>query len=471
MRLHRAPLAVLALSAMTLFTGCDTLLGWLGGGPPEGRETIGRGYDIFGPYAQPSEVKDGRILDLRALERAGLVETRQIDEGDTQIISGETIDEYLTGLGGSFSVGGSYKAFSGSLSASFSQSTYQRFGQYFATIRSEVRKEKIFIQDGLNADELEPYLTDRFRDRVNDPDLDPDELFRDYGTHAITSLFTGGRLEYHATVNESQITTSREFGLVANAAFGVRFLEVEASAAFESTSEQQSYESNAETRVTVYPAGESSLTIATAQDYAAWEDAVRESEDSLLSAFDDGGLIPIWEFATDEARRAEIEEAFLAWGRRAEEALGLADFRSETMTFSFSQYGVWPRVNGDSDMDIDGSDAVDVNASVALSVAEDDHLVVTLTFDIAEPTGDRTRFAGTRTLRVAHSPSGRLVGVEGTRACNLYDQATGSRQTGTLSSGQCSLGIISWQADRTGDDADYVGLGGTLAVPVIVQAE
>lgn len=232
--------ALLIVVAVLLTTGCENLFNSDSedsSTSPSGFDTLGRGYDVTGAYANPSDVKDSRILDLAALENDGLLNRRAIDQGETEVISGENLEEYRTALSTSVSVGGSYKAFSGSVSAGFSQSSFQRFGQKFATVRAEVRQDKLFIDGDYNAEDLAPYLTDRFRERINDPDTPPERIFRDYGTHVITSIFTGGRMEYNATVQESEFSSSRTFGAVAEAAFGVKFLEVDATAEFDSSEE------------------------------------------------------------------------------------------------------------------------------------------------------------------------------------------------------------------------------------------
>lgn len=127
-------------------------------------------------------------------------------------------------------------------------------------------------------------------------------------------------------------------------------------------------------------------------------------------------------------------------------------------------------------MDIDGgpfsNDSVPVTAQVRLSVSDDDHLVVTLSFNIKEDGGDGTHYSGEQTLRFRHTAAGTIVGLEGVNSCNLSAVATGGDgRTGTFAASQCGLGTISWRADGDGDDQNYVGLGGTLQVPVLVRPE
>jgi len=469
-------IVLLLLAGTTLTTGCN-LFG-LFDSPDNAFNTIGRGYDFFSQYAVPSEVKDSRILNLEALNSDDLLDRRDIDEGKTEVISGESLDTYLTNMSADISVEGSYKGFTGSVSASFNESTYREYGRSFATVRSVVRKEKLFIDSSYNADDLKPYLDDRFREQINDSDTSPAEIFGSYGTHAITSIFTGGRLEYNATAETSLVEAARDFGAQAKAGFDVKFLSVDAEAAFSSSSERSNYESHAETTVQVYPAAQSSIDIATAQDYQEWQEAVKASEENLLSAFGEGGLIGVWNFADNQDRRDELLAGFEAWARKAEDDLGLGAFGDDTFTVSFNAYGGWPNVEGDADMDIDGGgpfsddDNVGVNASVAVDLGADDELVLTLSFDIAEDGGDGTRFKGTQTLVKTYSGPGTLVGVRGNTSCSLTDEATpGAGRTGSFPSSQCSLGTINWRADQDGSDAGYVGISGTLNVPVVLRTE
>jgi len=477
-RLRRILVVVVLVAGSTMTTGCN--LFDLFNGSEDAFDTIGRGYDIFSEYARPSEVKDSRILDLETLSGDDLVERRVIDEGVTEVISGDSVDSYLDQMSGSVTVGGGYKGFTGSISASFSTETYQEYGRSFATVRSVVQKEKIFIDASYtaNAEDLKPYLDARFREQINDPDIPPAEIFQAYGTHAITSIFTGGRVEYNATARSSEIVTSRDFGAVAQAGFDVKFLSVDVDAAFSSSDERSSYESHAETSVKVYPAGQSSIDIATAQDYEEWQEAVKASEDNLLAAFDDNGLVGIWNFADDQSRRDELIAGFEEWGRTAEEDLGLGIFEDDTFTVRFEAYGGWNDAGGDSDMDIDDPvfedpDRVPVRASVSVQFVSENTLRIIAGFDIREDGGDGTAFDGTQTFERRYSGPGTLVGLRGTTSCsNLSDEATpGDGRTGTFPSNQCSIGTINWRADQDGSDAAYVGIGGSLNVPVVVRSE
>ena len=472
-------MVVVLVAGSTAMTGCDFF--GLSGGSGDPFDTIGRGYDIFSQYAIPSEVKDSRILNLQALAEDGLLDERVIDEGVTEVISGESVDQYLTAMSSDVTVEGSYKAFTGSVSASFSQESYREYGRSFATVRSVVRKDKFFIDSSYNAQDLKPYLEDRFRDQINNPDVTPAEVFQAYGTHVITSIFTGGRLEYNATAQTSQISSSRNFGAVAQAGFDVKFISVEADAAFSSSEERSSFESNSEVTVKVYPAAQSSIDVATAQDYAEWQEAVKASEDNLLSAFGDGGLIGVWEFADDQTRRDELTAGFEEWGRTAEENLGLATFEESTFTVSFSAYGGWERVGGDdNEMDIDspsfgfGGDEVPVTAAVDFAVPQENELLLLLDFEVVEDGGNGTHFKGTgRAISIDYTGPGTLVGINGNPSCSFSDEATGGDgRSGAFPSNQCSLGTVNWTADADGsNDHLVVGIGGTLNVPVLVRAE
>ncbi len=512
MRRSRRILVVLVIVAgSTVMMGCENILsgennagsennsGVGNGGSSDllgGSDTIGRGYDFFSDYARPSEVKDSRILNLEALSGDDLVERRVIDEGATEVISGESVDEYLTAMSGDVTVEGGYKGFTGSVSASFSQESYQGFGRSFATVRSVVQKEKIFIDSSytVNPEELKPYLEARFRDQINDPDISPAEIFQAYGTHVITSIFTGGRVEYNATARSSEIVTSRDFGAVARAGFDVKFLSVDADTAFSSSDEQRTFESYSDVTVNVYPAGQSSIDIATEQDYEEWQDAVGASEDNLLAAFDDDGLVGVWNFADDQSRRDELIAGFEEWGRTAEENLGLATFEESTFTVDFKAYGGWERVGGgDNEMDIDspalgfGGDEVPVTAAVRFEVPQDNELVLLLDFEVVEDGGNGTHFRGrNRRISKTYTGPGTLVGINGNPSCSFRDEATGGDgRSGTFPADQCDLattsipgplgpievGTIDWTADADGpNDHLVVGIGGTLNVPVVVRS-
>jgi hypothetical protein len=437
-------------------------------------DSIGRGYDVFDPYASPVYVKASRILDTAALYDAGLLVEQQIGEGSTTIIAGETLETYLSEMASTTTLSGSYKYFSASVSVSFTETEYSSYAQQFATIRSAVRNHRISVDASYSVDELVPYLDDRFRSKLNDSGVSPETVFQQFGTHVLTDIYTGGRLEYIATANQSEYQSTRGFGVEAQAGFDMLVASAEIDQDFTSSEEQTRYESNVRTDVMLFPAGWSTTTVADESDYSAWEQEVRTADKYLLCDFADGGLIPVWEFCDSQVRGNQIASAFDDWAQTKYLGLDIPNTYLDYLTVYFYEIGdtSWPRIAGDDEMDIDGDDVVPVTATISLAPAEIDGLEVTLTFDVQEDNGT-TRFSGSRVLTFDHDAAGVVVAIGGEHSYALSAVANSTHKDGVWGPDDCDIAFhnIFWTADGQGDDNGRIGLEGTLRVPLIVQGE
>jgi hypothetical protein len=437
-------------------------------------DSLGRGYDVFDPYASPVYVNSSRILNTAALYDAGLLVEQEIGEGSTTVIAGETLETYLSEMASTTTLSGSYKYFSASVSVSFTESEYSSYAQQFATIRSAVRNHRLSVDASYSADDLIPYLDDRFRDKINDSGVSPEAIFQQYGTHVLTDIYTGGRLEYVATANQSEYQSSRGFGVEAEAGFDMLIASAEIDQEFESSEEQTRYESNVRTDVMLFPAGWSTTTVADESDYSAWEQEVRNADKYLLCDFADGGLIPVWELCDSDVRRSRIASAFDDWAQTKYLGLDIPNTYLDYLTVYFYEIGdtSWPRIGGDDEMDIDGDDVVPVAATISLAPADTDGLEVTLAFDLQEDNGT-THFSGTQVLTFDHDAAGVVVGIGGEQSYTLSAVANSTHKDGVWGPDDCEIAYhnIFWTADGPGDDNGRIGLEGTLRVPLVVQGE
>ena len=312
-------LSLMVLGAVMLLASCDTLLGFLGdddGQPsiPPNRN-LGRGYDIFGNFADARDVR-AEVLSYDALDAAGIIDERTIETSTFQTYTGTTITDYSDSFASRVGVSGSYRAFSGSVETNFSSDTYGRAEYSFATVQSQIYKTQLSI-DNPRVNELLSYLTPRAREDINNPSVSPRDLFRIYGTHVVQSIYIGGRLDYNMALDMSQITTSRSLSVMASASFDAVFVSAGIETETVSTEDRSFYESNAQRTLNVYGgASEFGQNIINDNDYQRWIESV--SANPQFVGFPESGvlatnpLIAIWEFADDAARATALEEAFLA---------------------------------------------------------------------------------------------------------------------------------------------------------------
>ncbi len=297
---------VLALSS------CDFLMGLFAGDESVvGMDTLGRGYDIFDSYADRIKVKEP-ILDIDALEQAEMVENVVIEMSAYKSITGTDIASYSTALMQECSVSGSYGGFSGAIEQSFSEERYTSTEYSFATVNIYVHKYGLLLKDRQTVASLEPYLADTFESRLNDPEYSPQDLFSSYGTHCMTGVIVGARLDYNVSAKTSDISGSKSIGVYAEASYKNVLLEVSVSASVLSETEYAQYKTSEEKRLRAYGgASEYAVSIVTKGDYDAWLETI--DGNPVFCDYYDSSLTPIWEFCEEETRRTEIEAAFALW--------------------------------------------------------------------------------------------------------------------------------------------------------------
>lgn len=278
-----------------------------------GIENLGSGYDVFDAYADPSKVK-APILDYSRLNDDGAVELKNVERSSFKTSSGSSIAEYSSDMSVSVGLSGSYMFFSGSVQTNFSKSRYSYDSYSFATYHSMTNKYQFRFPADWDAEDLKPYMTSQAKNKINDPSIAPEEIFRIYGTHVLTGVIIGGRLDYSISGRTSDLKTNVSIGVYAEASFSKGLGSGSLNTSVITEEELHTFESNMEKHLEVY-GGSSELGqhIIASDDYEAWTNSI---EDNLVFCnFTDNGLIPVWYFCDDQARRDELEAAYASWAQ------------------------------------------------------------------------------------------------------------------------------------------------------------
>ncbi len=272
---------------------------------------IGRGYDIFGAYADRTEVKEP-VLDAGALLQAGLIEEIALESSDYHGVGGTSIASYATALMQSCGVSGSYNGFSGAIKQAFSENRYTSTEYSFATVNINVHKKAHVVRDRNNIAGLKQYLSAAFAQRLNDPAHSPQELFATYGTHCMTGTIQGARLAYNVSASTSHISGDKSIAVYAEASYKSVLLEASVTSSGLTQEEYDTYKSSEEKRLQAYGgSSELAVNIATKGDYEAWINTI--SNNPVFCDYYPGSLMPIWELCDDDGRKAELTEAFAHW--------------------------------------------------------------------------------------------------------------------------------------------------------------
>lgn len=187
-----------------------------------GSETIGRGYDVFGEYANNKSVK-APLFDFGQKMKAETWGQKQyeipecidfIPMGDTDYLHvyGKDIFEYYSSFNSTTKIAGKYGFFSGSVEVGFDKTLFQSREYEFVTVQNVVRAYRLRLPVHVRNMVLEEA-------RQDIDAMDPVELFDNYGTHYLADIIIGGRLDYNCAVekmtfkSESALTTVAEMSL------------------------------------------------------------------------------------------------------------------------------------------------------------------------------------------------------------------------------------------------------------------
>ena len=322
MRLNIRFCKALVLSAVLLsLASCDfvsdiTGNSDMGGGGPSdapGFENLGAGYDVFSNYADIEKVR-AVIFDTAAMNAAGLIEQKTLEKSVFETSSGTTIEEYASNLQIKASLEGSSMYFSGAVETNFSKSRYERQEYSFATVHSSINKYILRVALGVTAEDMIAFLTDQAKTAINDPAVAPHDLFKVYGTHVLTGIIIGGRLDFNISARTSDLSGSKSIGVYATASFKSAFASATVTVDVLSESEWASFNSSMEMRLEIYGgASEFGQFIINDGEYAQWIESI--ADNLVFSDFtSSNALLPLWELADTSERKTELKAGLDTWG-------------------------------------------------------------------------------------------------------------------------------------------------------------
>lgn len=314
-RLHCALSTFAALAIICLLTACNKLPGPFDPfDDPEsidGFMDIGAGYDVFENFADELKVKE-HILDYSKLNADGLVEKKDIEITTFMKSSGTSISTYSSSLSASVGLQGSYMFFSGSIETNFSKERYSYDSYSFATYHILSNKYQLRLPTDWDAGDLKPYLTAQAKSKLNDPSVPPSTIFTIYGTHCMTGVVVGARCDYSVSCRTRDVKEGVSVAVYAEASFSKGYGSGSLNTSVITQQEFDKFSSSMEQHLEVY-GGDSQLghNIISKNSYDAWLNSIPNK--LVFCNYSQNGLIPIWEFCDNEARRAELETGYATW--------------------------------------------------------------------------------------------------------------------------------------------------------------
>jgi hypothetical protein len=273
-----------------------------------GMEVLGSGYNIGGNYADVADVRAG-ILDLTALQNDGLLRQVQYERASYHVVSGETSRDYLSNLQVRVGVSGGGFGFSGALKVGFSRERYESQHYSFATVQSVIRKHGLRVALSVPPDVLRDYLSPAAAAAINDPAVDPLDLFDAFGTHVLKGIIVGGRLDFTTSANMSFEKQGRTIDVYARASFKSLFASASIETQVIDQQSQSEFSATEEVHLEVYGGrSEYGQYIVNEGQYEAWVESV--DGHSVFMDFESNGLLGMWQLADDADRRTALKAAF-----------------------------------------------------------------------------------------------------------------------------------------------------------------
>jgi hypothetical protein len=277
----------------------------------DGFSDLGAGYDVFDNFADEAKVRE-HILDYSKLNTDGLVEMKALETSTFIRTSGTSISTYASSLAASVGLQGQYMFFSGSVTTNFSRERYSYDSYSFATYHILTNKYQLRLPTDWEAADLKPYLTDQAKKKLNDPAVSPATIFNTYGTHCLTGVVVGARADYSVSGRTRDVKEGVSVGVYAEASFSKGYGSGSLNTSVITQQEFDRFASNMEQRLAVY-GGDSQLgnNIITKNDYDSWINSIPNK--LVFCDYTQNGLVPVWEFCDDAARKSELQTAYATW--------------------------------------------------------------------------------------------------------------------------------------------------------------
>ncbi|HBD96133.1 MAG: hypothetical protein A2015_07365 [Spirochaetes bacterium GWF1_31_7] len=311
---------VLIVTFITIIIGCVT-----NDSSDDGSKTnsdvvqaIGRGYDVFGNYADPEYLK-GSILDYQALIDNSQIEKIMLEKGDFTSSSGKTFSEYSNSLNIKTNISGNYKFYSGSMKTNFTTDRFNSSQYQFATVHSDIKKYSLTIknEDKVNYSNLKKYLTQTFKERINDSTDDCYEIFNTYGTHVLTGIIMGARLDYSLSAQTTASTGSETIENYAKASYKSLFSSASLSVDVKTSSYwSERFESTEVRTFVIGGKSEYGQHINNDGDYTKWIDSINDN--TVFSNITADGIVPVWELTDNTVKKELLKKAFERWATERE---------------------------------------------------------------------------------------------------------------------------------------------------------
>lgn len=285
----------------------------------EYNSALGCGYDIVtGEYFRPQSVINvSPIFDMKRLADDGLIKSvPDTSTKDVEHIAGVTVMDYHKKMSAYASVDVNHCFFKADFKTSYTrEQTVKATSSFVKSIYTIIkRNDMISTSETIDISKaLEDYQTNAFKSAINNKNIDPQEIFKNYGTHVLLKIAVGGRIELNYMVDNTENLNEEELKVCARESY--KFVSGEQSGELSERTKKFTQSENfilrqiggyANNPISAYDKSPAAFSIwfnDIDKDDTCWDfvgaDPTRTNE-----------LVPIWMFAKEDTRRESIEAAF-----------------------------------------------------------------------------------------------------------------------------------------------------------------
>ncbi|MCL2497411.1 MAG: stalk domain-containing protein [Symbiobacteriaceae bacterium] len=284
----------------------------------KGLNFLGRGYNVLGDFASPDTTTS---LKVPILDVAKMMEWRQIDHITSFNLSEyyEVIErsayDYCKTTTKSVKTGGGFMGFSGSVESKFGSNIKERGSRYLGSITYWVRLHEYQLADPLNFN-WRNFVYPAVLEAINNPAITPAQILDSYGSHILTSVRIGGRMDYNVSIESAYTESFSTFEKSVGASFNAGFASAGLKVGNGSQEFSSNFNSRAERKVrciggVLHDAGLMDPQTA-ASKLNEWRQSL-EGPTGTPTLCDFGGqeLKPIWELCSSAARAKQIKDEFI----------------------------------------------------------------------------------------------------------------------------------------------------------------
>jgi len=279
-----------------------------------GVHSLGLGYRVLSAKYADSNGLTQSLFNLGKMEKENIfgkiynrpkhVSYIPIEKSVFKIIAGLSIYEYQNELAVMAGIEGKYGGFKGSLETNFKSSKERKFESSFATVYGLIQKWRLQI-DFSRIRDLSSMLKKKVRKDLNDSKFDAEELFTTYGTHFLTGIIVGARVNYSNSVDKKTIKNKDELGVVAKLSYAELF---KGETVFEKKEEVKKFNETKDSYVVAIGGNSSLSEMITEGKYDEWVKSTDERP--VFIDFAENSLHPIWELCESLDRKKSLQEAY-----------------------------------------------------------------------------------------------------------------------------------------------------------------